>query len=75
MLRLSSPSRPSPDVILLVTVAELVGLGDDPRLHRRLAEPKVTQRSEREPPLLKKMDKEFRIEERFINLSIIHAIV
>ena len=54
-------------MILLVTVAELVGLGDDPRLHRRLAEPKVTQRSEREPPLLKKKDKEFRIEERFMN--------
>ena len=54
MLRLSSPSRPSPDVILLVTVAELVGLGDDPRLHRRLAETKVPQRSQREPPLSKK---------------------
>ena len=41
-------------MILFVAVAELVGLGDDPRLHRRLAETKVPQRSQREPPLLKK---------------------
>ena len=54
MLQLSSPSGPFPDVILFVTVAELVGFGNDPRLHRRLPEPEVTQRSEREPPLLRK---------------------
>ena len=41
-------------MILFVAVAELVGLGDDSRLHRRLAETKVPQRSQREPPLSKK---------------------
>ena len=51
-LQLSSPSRSSADVILLVAVAELVGFVNDPRLHRRLAEPKVAQRPECEPPLL-----------------------
>ena len=41
-------------MILFVAVTELVGLCDDPRLHRSLAETKVPQRSQREPPLLKK---------------------
>ena len=51
-----SPGWPFPDVVLLVTVAEFPGLGDDSRLHRRLPEPKVSQGSQREPPLLRKAD-------------------
>ena len=43
-------------MILLITVAELPGLGDYSRLHRRLSKPKVSQRSQGEPPLLGKPD-------------------